>query len=66
MPRYLYNAAWDDGTEPDALVVVVDAAADTAALTAPDGLFAALAGLGVPLVLAVVPGADPQILGARS
>ncbi|WP_111765697.1 phosphoribosyltransferase family protein [Nakamurella deserti] len=65
VPRYLYNATWDDGTDPDAVVVVVDAATDTAALSAPDGLFAALAVLGVPLVLAVVPGADPSILGDR-
>lgn len=64
VPRYLYNATWD-GADPDAIVVVVDAAADTAALAAPDGLFAALAVLAVPLVLAVVPGADPLILGDR-
>lgn len=63
-PRYLYNADWT-GAEPDVVVLVLDAAADTAALHAPDGLLAALGPIGVPLVVAVVPGAEPRLLGDR-
>ncbi len=63
VPRHLYNAAWDDGTEADAVVVVVDRAADTPALTAAGGLTAAVAALGVPVVLAVVPDAVPPRTG---
>ncbi len=63
-PRYLYNADWDGG-EPDVTVVVLDAAADTPALQADDGLLAALAAAGAPLVVAVIPGAAPVALGAR-
>lgn len=63
-PRHLYNADWS-GSDPDAIMIVLDAAADTPALYAPDGLLAALGTIGVPLVVAVVPGADPGTLGTR-
>ncbi|WP_281048134.1 cysteine protease StiP domain-containing protein [Streptomyces himastatinicus] len=60
-PRYAYNVA--PGTDParrfDAVVAVVDSAADTPALHAPDGLLARLAPHTDRLLLAVVPSYVP-------
>ncbi|WP_421106930.1 phosphoribosyltransferase [Streptomyces sp. NEAU-S77] len=60
-PRYAYNVA--PGTDParrfDAVVAVVDSAADTPALHAPDGLLARLAPHTGRLLLAVVPSHVP-------
>lgn len=50
--RYAYNVA---GAGFDAVVAVVDSAADTPALHAPDGLLAQLAGHTPHVLLAVVP-----------
>ncbi|MEV8224721.1 phosphoribosyltransferase [Streptomyces sp. NPDC079167] len=54
--RYAYNVA---GAGFDAVVAVVDSAADTPALHAPDGLLARLAGHTDQVVLAVVPSYVP-------
>ncbi|MEU1800535.1 phosphoribosyltransferase domain-containing protein [Streptomyces sp. NPDC019937] len=60
-PRYAYNVA--PGADParrfDAVVAVVDSAADTPALHAPDGLLARLAAHTDRLLLAVVPSHVP-------
>lgn len=62
-PRYLYNASWP-GADP-VLVVVLDTPADTAALHAAAGLVDVLTAAGQDVLLAVVPGADPQVLRAN-
>ncbi|MGW0081498.1 phosphoribosyltransferase [Streptomyces sp. NPDC003393] len=54
--RYAYNVA---GAGFDAVVAVVDSAADTPALHAPDGLLAQLAGHTPHVLLAVVPSYVP-------
>ncbi|NJP99563.1 phosphoribosyltransferase [Streptomyces sp. PLAI1-29] len=60
--RYAYNVA--PGADPrrrfDAVVAVVDSAADTPALHAPDGLLAAVAAHTGRLLLAVVPSHRPE------
>ncbi|OEJ27052.1 phosphoribosyltransferase [Streptomyces agglomeratus] len=58
--RYAYNVA---GAGFDAVVAVVDSAADTPALHAPDGLLAALAAHTGHVVLAVVPSYIPGAPG---
>ncbi|MEU7277436.1 phosphoribosyltransferase [Streptomyces sp. NPDC045431] len=55
--RYVYNVA---GAGFDAVVAVVDSAADTPALHAPDGLLAQLAAHIPRVVLAVVPSYVPE------
>ncbi|KOV98458.1 phosphoribosyltransferase [Streptomyces sp. NRRL B-1140] len=55
--RYAYNVA---GAGFDAVVVVVDSAADTPALHAPDGLPARLAAHTPEVLLAVVPSYAPE------
>jgi hypothetical protein len=55
--RYAYNVA---GAGFDAVVVVVDSAADTPALHAPDGLLARLAAHTPEVLLAVVPSYAPE------
>ncbi|MFH8236367.1 phosphoribosyltransferase [Streptomyces sp. NPDC018321] len=55
--RYAYNVA---GAGFDAVVAVVDSAADTPALHAPDGLLARLAAHSPHVLLAVVPSYVPQ------
>ncbi|MFE1030895.1 phosphoribosyltransferase [Streptomyces sp. NPDC058807] len=55
--RYAYNVA---GAGFDAVVAVVDSAADTPALHAPDGLLARLAAHSPHVLLAVVPSYLPQ------
>ncbi|MEJ1196310.1 MULTISPECIES: phosphoribosyltransferase [unclassified Streptomyces] len=55
--RYAYNVA---GAGFDAVVAVVDSAADTSALHAPDGLLARLAGHVPHVLLAVVPSYVPE------
>ncbi|MFH9015195.1 phosphoribosyltransferase [Streptomyces sp. NPDC017943] len=55
--RYAYNVA---GAGSDAVVVVVDSAADTPALHAPDGLLARLAAYTPEVLLAVVPSYVPE------
>lgn len=70
--RFLNNALWlaEDGEsdgEADVVVVMLDEAADTDLLHGPRGLATAVASLGVPVVLAVVHGADPrQVAALRS
>ncbi|MFF9847726.1 phosphoribosyltransferase [Streptomyces litmocidini] len=56
--RYAYNVA---GAGFDAVVLVVDSAADTPALHAPDGLLAQLAAHVPRVVLAVVPSHTPTV-----
>ncbi|CAM5249126.1 phosphoribosyltransferase [Streptomyces tanashiensis] len=56
--RYAYNVA---GAGFDAVVLVVDSAADTPALHAPDGLLAQLAAHIPRVVLAVVPSYAPTV-----
>jgi adenine/guanine phosphoribosyltransferase-like PRPP-binding protein len=51
-------------TDPDLVVVVVDEAADTAALQASDGLLAALTSSGLPVLVAALPPVRPQLQGA--
>lgn len=72
VPRYLYNADWD-GTPAEVIVLVVDAAMDTPELRAEGGLTTVLTDLGVPVLLAIVAGADTltlrqsrQIEGAKA
>ncbi|MER7619940.1 phosphoribosyltransferase [Streptomyces sp. NPDC126503] len=60
--RYAYNVA---GAGFDAVVVVVDSAADTPRLHAPDGLLARLAAHIPRVVLAVVPSYVPATAPAR-
>ncbi len=55
--RYAYNVA---GAGFDAVIAVVDSAADTPALHAPDGLLAQLAAHTPHVVLAVVPSYVPE------
>ncbi|MFJ4844960.1 MULTISPECIES: phosphoribosyltransferase [unclassified Streptomyces] len=55
--RYAYNVA---GAGFDTIVAVVDSAADTPALHAPDGLLARLAEHTERLLLAVVPSYEPR------
>ncbi len=69
--RYVYNVDWRtpggrpvNGSEPDAVVVVIDQDADRATLYSPAGLLAALGPLGLPMVLAVVAGCRPVALTA--
>ncbi|KUO14160.1 phosphoribosyltransferase [Streptomyces sp. DSM 15324] len=57
--RYAYNVA---GAGFDAVVAVVDSAADTPALHAPDGLLAQLAAHTPHVVLAVIPSYVPERL----
>lgn len=57
--RYAYNVA---GSGFDAVIAVVDSAADTPALHAPDGLLAQLAAHTPHVVLAVVPSYVPEPL----
>ncbi|MEU6405880.1 phosphoribosyltransferase domain-containing protein [Streptomyces sp. NPDC046985] len=59
-PRYAYNVA---GGGFDAVVAVVDSAADTPALHAPDGLLARLAAHIPHVLLAVVPSYVPASSG---
>ncbi|MGC0210625.1 phosphoribosyltransferase [Streptomyces levis] len=59
--RYAYNVA---GAGFDAVVAVVDSAADTPALHAPDGLLARLAAHTPQVLLAVVPSYVPKTLPA--
>lgn len=67
-PRFVYNvspgAVGADPADPDLVVVVVDAAADTAALSAPGGLIDALTSRGLPVLVAAVAGVDPHALVA--
>ncbi|MEU0403347.1 phosphoribosyltransferase [Streptomyces sp. NPDC006197] len=56
--RYAYNVA---GAGFDAVVLVVDSAADTPALHAPDGLLAQLAAHIPRVVLAVIPSHTPTV-----
>ncbi|MBO0516820.1 phosphoribosyltransferase domain-containing protein, partial [Streptomyces beijiangensis] len=56
-PRFAYNVA---GGGFDAVVAVVDSAADTPALHAPDGLLDALAAHTTRVLLAVVPSYVPE------
>ncbi|MFH8620859.1 phosphoribosyltransferase [Streptomyces vietnamensis] len=56
--RYAYNVA---GAGFDAVVLVVDSAADTPALHAPDGLLAQLAAHIPCVVLAVIPSYTPTV-----
>ncbi|MEU5216394.1 phosphoribosyltransferase [Streptomyces sp. NPDC020807] len=56
--RYAYNVA---GAGFDAVVLVVDSAADTAELHAPDGLLAALAAHVPRVLLAVIPSYTPTV-----
>ncbi|MFJ7954933.1 phosphoribosyltransferase [Streptomyces sp. NPDC096319] len=60
--RYAYNVA---GADFDAVVLVVDSAADTPALHAPDGLLAQLAAHVPRVVLAVVPSYTPAVRGTE-
>jgi hypothetical protein len=66
--RFVYNVLADgrqpDATDPDLVVVVVDAAADTAALSAPDGLVGVLSDAGFTLLVAAVAPVDPQAIGS--
>ncbi|TNM33463.1 phosphoribosyltransferase [Streptomyces sedi] len=55
-PRYAYNVA---GQGWDAVLVVTDAAGDTAELHAADGLLATLAGHAARVLLAVLPAPEP-------
>ncbi|MFJ3660757.1 phosphoribosyltransferase [Streptomyces sp. NPDC090119] len=55
--RYAYNVA---GAGFDTVVAVVDSAADTPALHAPDGLLARLAAHAPHVLLAVVPAHEPR------
>ncbi|WP_053850449.1 phosphoribosyltransferase domain-containing protein [Streptomyces sp. NRRL B-24085] len=55
--RYAYNVA---GAGFDAIVAVIDSAADTPELNAPDGLLAQLAAHTRQVVLAVVPSHTPE------
>ncbi|MFD0150941.1 phosphoribosyltransferase [Streptomyces sp. NPDC055721] len=57
--RYAYNVA---GGDFDAVVLVVDSAADTPELQAPDGLLAQLAAHVPRVVLAVVPSYAPTVV----
>ncbi|MFF7973465.1 phosphoribosyltransferase domain-containing protein [Streptomyces sp. NPDC007905] len=59
--RYAYNVA---GAGFDAVVAVVDSAADTPALHAPDGLLARLAAHTPHVLLAVVPSYVPEPLSS--
>lgn len=61
--RYAYNVA---GAGFDAVVAVVDSAADTPALHAPDGLLARLAGHTDRVLLAVVPSYVPPYAPSRA
>ncbi|MFB7515307.1 phosphoribosyltransferase [Streptomyces sp. NPDC056144] len=61
--RYAYNVA---GAGFDAVVLVVDSAADTPELHAPDGLLAALAAHVPRVLLAVVPSYTPAYAAART
>ncbi|WP_411069600.1 phosphoribosyltransferase [Streptomyces sp. cmx-4-25] len=61
--RYAYNVA---GAGFDAVVLVVDSAADTPALHAPDGLLARLAEHVPHVVLAVIPSYAPGTAGTTS
>ncbi|MET8696189.1 phosphoribosyltransferase [Streptomyces bauhiniae] len=56
--RYAYNVA---GAGFDTVVAVVDSAADTPALHAPDGLLARLAAHAPHVLLAVVPAHEPHL-----
>ncbi|NHC12989.1 phosphoribosyltransferase [Motilibacter sp. E257] len=59
-PRYAYNVVPGAGQpDVDAVVLVVDEAADTPALHAPDGLLAAVAPVAAQAVLLVLPTSTP-------
>ncbi|MFC4502284.1 MULTISPECIES: phosphoribosyltransferase [Streptomyces] len=59
--RYAYNVAGTgDGRGFDAVVAVVDSAADTPALHAPDGLLARLGAHAPHILLAVIPSYVPE------
>jgi hypothetical protein len=63
-PRFTYNLGADDGRGPfDAVLVVVDAAADTPLLAADGGLLAALGAVARDVVVVALP--DAAADGAR-
>ncbi|MFF2553707.1 phosphoribosyltransferase domain-containing protein [Nocardia sp. NPDC058058] len=64
-PRFVYNAQWPEpiAVEP-ILLVVIDEPADTERLTEAGGLIDVLTASGADVVLAVLPGVDPQALQA--
>ncbi|GGK53799.1 phosphoribosyltransferase [Nocardia camponoti] len=62
-PRFLYNAQLADASP--VLVLVVDAPADSAELTAPGGLVDVLTASGADVLVAVVGGVDPRALAER-
>ncbi|MEV6068132.1 phosphoribosyltransferase [Nocardia sp. NPDC052001] len=64
-PRFVYNAQWPEpiAMEP-ILLVVIDEPADTERLTEAGGLIDVLTASGADVVLAVLPGVDPQALRA--
>lgn len=62
--RYLYNAQWTDSAADPVLLVVLDPPADTPELVAPGGLVDVLTTSGADVLVAVLPGADPQALRA--
>ncbi|MGW5435727.1 phosphoribosyltransferase domain-containing protein [Nocardia asteroides] len=62
--RYLYNARWTDSDADPVLLVVLDPPADTPELVASGGLVDVLTAAGADVLVAVLPGADPQALHA--
>lgn len=56
--RFLYNACWPDGSEPDCVVVFLDEDADCAAVLGPGGLVFVLAEKGGPVVVSGLVDAD--------
>ena len=64
--RFVYNvtAPAGDEVDPDLVILVVDAAADTAALTEPNGVIGVLTAGGLPVMVAALGGVDPRLLGA--
>jgi hypothetical protein len=64
--RYAYNVAagGDPARRFDAVLLIIDDQAETAELG--DGLLAALAGLGTPVLLAIVPSARPGAAKSRT
>lgn len=70
-PRFVYNVTVGESgatptCDPDLVVVVVDAAADTAALQSPNGLIAALTSHGLSVLVASLPEVDVPLIPAAA
>ena len=61
--RFLYNACWPDGSEPDCVVLFLDEDADCTTVLAAGGVVTVLAARGVPVVVSGLDSAAAAVTG---